>query len=295
MSVAQRSARVKSTLVHHIARVDLRVRDIDRSLGFYRDVVGLEVEVQSPTRVSLRSSGGPVFLTLDSEGVEHPADPQASGLFHIAIRFPTKAALGDALARLVSAGMEIGAGDHAVSEALYIDDPDGNGVELYYDRPTDQWPAPTEDMMVPMITAAVDLHALLAEGSGEAAVGQRAAEGTDMGHVHLQVADVDEAVSFYEAALGLDLTARMGSSAAFFSSNGYHHNIGANSWRSRGGKPARQDGAGLTRIVFEVRDSAELEAARARLDEQGYETSGATGRDVVVSDPAGIELVLALG
>ena len=292
MSVTERSARINSTLIDHIARVDLRVRDIERSLSFYRDVVGLETAEQSAERATLRAPGGPAFLTLTSSGVDAPADPQATGLFHIAIRFPTRAALGDALARLVAARMDVGAGDHAVSEALYIDDPDGNGVELYYDRPVELWPPPTEDMIVPMITAAFDLHGLLGEGSGEAAVGERAAGGTHMGHVHLQVADVESTRAFYEDALGLDLTARMGSSAAFFSSNGYHHHIGANSWRSRNGVPAPKNRAGLTRIVFAVAEPAQIEAARARLAEQGYAVSGDRGNKLVVSDPAAVELEL---
>src|SRR5687768_3028714 len=96
---------------------------------------------------TLRSLGGPVFLTLDSTGVTAPAEPRATGLFHHAIRFPTRSSLGNALARLAEAGYEIGAGDHLVSEALYIDDPDGNGVELYWDRPTEEWPAPSGDML----------------------------------------------------------------------------------------------------------------------------------------------------
>ena len=292
MSVAERLGRVSSTLVNRIARVDLRVRDVERSLGFYRDVVGLEVAEQTATKAALRSPGGPVFVTLDSTGVDGPADPTATGLFHIAIRFPSKQALGDALARLAAAHMEIGAGDHAVSEALYIDDPDGSGVELYYDRPVEQWPAPTEDMMVPMITAAVDLHGLLAEGSGEAAVGQSATEGTDMGHVHLQVADIDEAVSFYQAALELDLTARLGSSAAFFSSNGYHHHIGANSWRSRNGKPARKNHAGLSRVVFAVAHADQIEAAQGRLSDRGLQVASGSDGSVVVTDPAGVEIEL---
>src|SRR4051794_38378192 len=130
MSVQERIALVRSTLIDHIARVDLRVCDIAGSLTFYRDVVGLQVLEQTDETATLRAPDGPVLLSLDSRGVIEPAVTEATGLFHVAIRFPTRAALGDVLARLVAAGHEIGAGDHAVSEALYIDDPDGNGVEL---------------------------------------------------------------------------------------------------------------------------------------------------------------------
>ena len=284
-SVAERQALVKSTLIDHIQRVDLKVADIERSLAFYRDVVGLEVVEGDAVRASLRSPGGPVFLTLETTGVTAPADPRATGLFHHAIRFPTRASLGDALARLVEAGYEIGAGDHLVSEALYIDDPDGNGVELYWDRPTEQWPAPSGDMLVPMATLPVDLEGLLAEGGGRAAVGESAASRTDMGHVHLQVSDITATIAFYSDVLGLDLTAQLGGSSGFFSSNGYHHHIGANTWRSRGGKPPRPDQSRLARVVFAVSDPSELDALRERLGDASL-----TDGDVVVTDPDGIEL-----
>ncbi|HEV2755606.1 MAG TPA: VOC family protein, partial [Actinomycetota bacterium] len=151
---------MRSTLIQRIERVDLRVRDVESSLRFYRDVVGLEVTEQSPERAALATPGGEPFLTLLSTGVTRAADPRSTGLFHIAIRFPTRATLGDALARLADAGLAIGAADHAVSEALYISDPDGNGVELYYDRAVEEWPPPTGGALVPMVTLPVDLQGL---------------------------------------------------------------------------------------------------------------------------------------
>ncbi|HYO61581.1 MAG TPA: VOC family protein, partial [Actinomycetota bacterium] len=221
-AVDERASLVRSRLIDRIERVDLRVRDLDTSLGFYRDVVGLEVREQHGGRAVLAAPGGPGFLTLDSTGVTRPAQERATGLFHIAIRFPDRPSLGDALARLAATGIPIGAGDHAVSEALYVSDPDGNGVELYWDRPVDEWPAPVPGMMVPMVTLPVDLQSLLADGTGQDAVGGPAAPGTDMGHVHLQVSDVETTARFYTEEIGLDLTARMGGEAAFLSSNGYH-------------------------------------------------------------------------
>jgi catechol 2,3-dioxygenase len=286
---ATRTSLTSSTLVDHIERVDLRVRDIGASLAFYRDVVGLEVAERSETRAALRAPDGPVILTLDSEGVTAPAERRATGLFHVAIRLPTRPALGDALARLASAGMGIGAGDHLVSEALYIDDPDGNGVELYRDRPEDQWPEPQGDMIVPMATLPVDLEAVLAEGRGQDAVGQPAAEGTDIGHVHLQVSDVGETTRFYVEVLGLDLIARMGAQAGFFSSNGYHHHVGANTWNSRHGSPAGKEHAGLERVLFAVSGSSELETLQLRLAEYGHQAEERDG-ELVVADPDQIEL-----
>ena len=295
MSVVDRASLVKSTLIDHIKRVDLRVQNIDSALSFYRDVVGLNVVDQDASTARLASNDGPVFITLSSDGVTAPAEPRATGLFHTAIRFPTRRSLGDALARLVQAGLQIGAADHLVSEALYIDDPDGNGVELYWDRPEENWPSPSTDMLVPMASLHLDLQNVMDEGTGYDAIHQPAPAGTDVGHVHLQVSDVDATAAFYSEVLGLDMTAKLGDQAGFFSSNGYHHNLGANSWRSRGGKPARPDAAGLKRVVFAVSEPAELDALRSRLQERGIEVSGDPASALVVRDPDGIELHFVTG
>lgn len=284
-----RTGLVKSQLIDHIDRVELRVTDVDRALRFYRDVAGFTVVDQDGNRAVVSAVNGGAFLVLDSTGVTKPADPRATGLFHTAFRYPTRTSLGDALARVVEAGLELGAGDHLVSEALYVDDPDGNGVELYWDRPVEQWPAPTEDMLVPMATLAVDLDGLYREGRGRGALVGQAPGGTDVGHVHLQVSDVEETVGFYSDVLGLDLTARLGTSAGFFSSKGYHHNIGANAWRSRGGKPAAKERAGLERVVVGVTEEQEVDALHTRLREAGRNLTRSEG-GLVVFDPDGIEL-----
>jgi catechol 2,3-dioxygenase len=285
-----RTSLAKSTLIERVDKVGLRVRDVDRAVSFYRDVIGLQVMERDVGGASLGPAGGPALITLDSTGVDSPADRRATGLFHVAIRFPDRSSLGDALARLVAGNLEMGAGDHAVSEALYIDDPDGNGIELYWDRPVEEWPAPTDDAMVPMLTAPVDLRGLLEEGRGQEAVGGPAPKGTIVGHVHLQVSDLAETIRFYVDEVGLDLTGRLGDQAGFFSSNGYHHHVGANTWSSRNGRPAPANRAGLSRVLFAVTDADELEALRSRLSEHGREPRGAEGQNVTVHDPDRIEL-----
>lgn len=290
-AVTDRASLVKSTLIDGIKQVDLRVRDIDAALAFYRDVVGLHVVDQDATTARLAAADGPVILSLTSAGVTAPVDPRATGLFHTAFRFPARRSLGDALARLVHARLPVGAGDHLVSEALYIDDPDGNGVELYWDRPVEEWPPPTPEMLVPMATLPVNLENLMDEGTGHEALHRPAPEGTDVGHVHLQVSDVEATTSFYRDALGLDLTAKLGDQAGFFSSQGYHHNIGTNAWRSRGGRPAPRTAAGLDRVVFAASGPGELAALHSRLTEHGVEVSGDTSAELTVHDPDGIELV----
>jgi catechol 2,3-dioxygenase len=275
-----------STLVDSIAAVELRVRSIPAAAAFYCTDVGLELGDLEAHRAELRTPGGPVRLRLRSRGVEGPSEAGVTGLFHTAFLFPGRPSLGDALARLVEAGHSIGAGDHGVSEALYVDDPDGNGVELYRDRPVHEWPR-TGSGGVDMYTRPVDLDDLLASRSGEGAD----AAGPVVGHVHFRVADVAETVRFYVDGLGLDLVARMGDQAAFMSSGGYHHHVGANSWSSRGCPPASPERAGLDRVEFAAGNASELRNARARLEHLGYEVGGDDG-GLVVRDPDDIELRL---
>jgi catechol 2,3-dioxygenase len=156
-----------------------------------------------------------------------------------------------------------------------------------------EWPAPTDEMLVPMATLPLDLDGLYRRGGGPDAVGDRAPEGTDVGHVHLQVSDVEETVGFYTDVLGLDLTARMGSSAGFFSSNSYHHHIGANAWRSRGSKPAPKERAGLERVVFAASGDAELESLRGRLRAEGWPIEDRR-RAINLLDPDKIELTFVV-
>ena len=286
MSTAQTNQTDVSTLIERVARVDLRVRNIERALGFYRDIAGLEVLEQDETHASLGPPNRSAILFLNSEGVDAPADPGATGLFHTAFLYPDRPALGDALARLAEAGYRIGAGDHGVSEALYIDDPDGNGVELYRDRPREEWPEPGPGERIRMYTAPVDLEGVLSEARTQGSA--PAPAGTKVGHVHLQVANIDRTTRFYVEGLGLDLMASLGS-AVFMSSRGYHHHLGANVWNSRGSTPAPHSRAGLDRIVFAVENISDLEATRTRLSQAGFEVGGSEN-ELVVRDPDEIEL-----
>lgn len=292
MSVRTRDSLVHSTLIESIERVDLRVRDIDRSLAFYRDVMGLEVLERTDTIASLGAAGTP-FLHLDSAGVEAPADPRATGLFHTAFLFPDRGSLGDALARVAAGGYPVAASDHLVSEALYISDPDANKVELYRDRPESEWPAPSGDMIVPMATLPLDLQGVLAAGRGADAVGVAAPPGTRVGHVHLQVSNIEATTLFYAEVLGLDLIASFGGSAAFYSSNGYHHHLGANTWRSRHGRPSPRTNAGLERVTFRVKQEDDLRDLAARLQFRGHPMDQEESL-VSLTDPDGIELVFSL-
>jgi catechol 2,3-dioxygenase len=233
----------------HIARVALRVSDLDRSIDWYGRVAGLALRERENGQASLGApDGGPVLLELRQAERTGAAPRNAAGLFHTAFRYPTRAALGAALRRIVT-GREsfTGASDHAVSEALYLDDPDGMGVELYRDRPREEWPPPPPGEKVFMTTEPLDADGVLAAAESDL---PDAAFGTDVGHVHFKVADVEQSVAFWTQEVGMELMARYGADAAFIADEGYHHHVGANSWYSRGAALEPQEGPGLDRVVI---------------------------------------------
>ena len=229
-------------MITGVQSVVLRVDDLDAATAFYRDVVGLE----DAGGGLLLVPGGPAVVELSDAGVSGPAPRRASGLFHTAFRFPARADLAAALRRVASRSHLTGASDHGVSEALYLDDPSGNGVELYWDRDRSLWPEE-------MYTAPLDLQDLAAAG-GEAT---RAPEGTDVGHVHLKVSDLDRAVDFWHGELGFDVMARWRTEAAFLATGGYHHHVGLNTWLSLGAEPGPRELAGLERVVFRATEAGE--------------------------------------
>ncbi|HYH59249.1 MAG TPA: VOC family protein [Thermoleophilaceae bacterium] len=233
----------------HIARVALRVSDLDRSIDWYGRVVGLALREREDGTAALGApDGGPVLLELRRAERAGVAPRNAAGLFHTAFRYPTRAALGSALRRIVT-GREsfTGASDHAVSEALYLDDPDAIGVELYRDRPRDEWPPPREGAKVFMVSEPLDADGVLDSAESDL---PEAAHGVDIGHVHLKVADVEQAVAFWTGDVEMELMARYGTDAAFIADEGYHHHVGANRWYSRDADLEPQDGPGIDHIVI---------------------------------------------
>jgi catechol 2,3-dioxygenase len=256
-----------------VGRVDLRVADLDRALAFYGDVLGFAAERDDGS--ATLSAGGPPVLRLIGGAPAGAPPPRATGLFHIAILYPARADLADALGRVAAAGLRLsGASDHGVSEALYLSDPDDNGVELYADRPVEDWPT-LSGGAIDMYSAPLDLPDLLASLPGEPQLGAPVPAGTTVGHVHLKVADVERSVAFYAQTVGLELRARM-PDAAFLAGGGYHHHVGANTWQSRGGPAPPPGSVGLERFELRVPTGAE---ARTLRDPDGMEV-------VVVPDEA---------
>jgi catechol 2,3-dioxygenase len=283
-----------------IASAELAVSDLSRSADFYERVLGLPLISRAGDSALLGPDRERPLLALTALADPTPAPPGSTGLFHVAWLHPSRAALAETVRRVVGERWPIdGAADHGVSEALYLSDPDGLGIEIYVDRPRELWERPADGHGVKMVTLPLDLDGLLTE-SAEATVAMPA--GIAIGHVHLKVSDVPRAVAFYRDALGLDEQARL-PSAGFLSAGGYHHHVGVNSWQSAGGAPAPDSAPGLRRVEFELSDAGQLDALERRLAEVGggwrsEDRSFASARDreesgVALRDPDGHALVFS--
>jgi catechol 2,3-dioxygenase len=262
-----------------VRRVALRVAALDDVTEFYRSVVGLTVLDRTPTTATLGAGGKPL-LDLSAAPDAPPRRGSGAGLYHVAFRVPSRAALGDALARVRDEWRLDGASDHRVSEALYLSDPEGNGVEVYRDRPRAEWPE-TDDGRVAMTTDPLDLDGVAAAAAGAT----RAPSDTDVGHVHLEVSSLDAFRSFYVSALGFAVRAAV-PGAVFVAAGGYHHHVGANTWR---GRTTPAEGRGLSWVEVTVPTAEALDAVRGRLADRGVAVAErATG--LAVEDPDGVEV-----
>lgn len=272
----------------------LLVTDLQRALRFYTDVLGFTLSAQSDETALLTAGGdSAALLRLSVLPNGRPKPPHTTGLYHVAILVPSRLDLARTLRRLVEMEYPLqGASDHLVSEALYLADPDGNGLEIYRDRPRTDWRyAP--DGQVAMDTLRLDLRALLEEGLADSRPWSGMAPGTRIGHVHLQIADLDAAVAFYQDVLGFDLMVHYGHSAAFLSAGGYHHHIGLNTWAGVGAPPPPPDAVGLRifDIVLPYRNDLAPIVARLRAATIPYEEHD---DDVLTHDPSGNAVRLTL-
>lgn len=234
-----------------ITSIHLRVRELARSLDFYVRQLGFVVLTRDATTATLASAPDRAALLQLTAAPTAPAAPaDAAGLFHAALLFPDRIALGRWLRRAADLGVAFdGFSDHGVSEAIYFNDPDGNGLEFYSDRPVDQWPRGTDGKLT-MFTHPLDLQGLLAAAAAAPVVAAAPPlAGAHWGHLHLRVTDLDRAQEFYNRALGTSLMVTFGDSARFLAADGYHHHLGLNTWtRSRRAQPA--GALGLAEATF---------------------------------------------
>jgi catechol 2,3-dioxygenase len=265
-----------------VGGVRLQVADLQRSVHYYRDVVGLQLMASSPDAASLGvPASSEALVTLHAVPGTRPVPRRGTfGLYHFAMLLPDRAALGRFVAHLAARRIYAGMADHRVSEAIYLTDPDGLGIEVYADRPRHAWQY--VDRQLVMATDPLDVEDLIAAGAGRPWDGVPA--GTTMGHVHLHVGDLDDAAAFYHRALGLDITASNYPGALFLSAGGYHHHLGTNVW-SQGPAPAA-DQAQLVEWTIVLPSRADAEATGRQLRDAGY-AAAADGADWTASDPWG--------
>jgi catechol 2,3-dioxygenase len=244
-----------------LGHVRLQVSDIARSLDYYTSVLGLEARNAASGSVALHAAGesAPLVVLEERAGTSPIRVNSRLGLYHFAILVPDRATLGRFLAHLASIGTRIGASDHLVSEALYLRDPDGLGIEVYRDRPRSEWRITNGELA--MASDPLDTAGVLAAGNDEPWTGMP--RGTVMGHVHLHVGNLDTASRFYHDALGLDRVVWSYPGALFLSAGGYHHHVGVNTWAGRVAPASEHDARLLEwRIVLPSIDDARLVADR---------------------------------
>jgi catechol 2,3-dioxygenase len=273
-----------------LGAVRLQVRDLERSLDYYQRVLGLEVQSRTATSAVLGAQGEarPLVWLQAKDGIRPARRNGAFGLYHFAILLPERAALGRFAAHLASLGARVGMADHLVSEALYLSDPDGLGIEVYADRPRSSWRHDQRELM--MTTEPLDVGDLLAAGGGQPWTG--APPATIMGHVHLHVGSLAGAEAFYHAALGFDKTVWSYPGALFFSAGGYHHHLGTNTWSP--GPAAADDEARLLEWELNVPAEEHTSDAAASLLEAGFTVEHGT-REIVTADPWGTRVRLVAG
>lgn len=276
--------------------VTLDVADLDAMTAYYRDAVGLSVLTADGPVVTLGRAGDvsaasvPVVVLRHSPTLKH-AGPREAGLFHTAILFETQAALAAAVYTVATAHPQrfTGSSDHLVSQAFYFDDPEGNGVELYWDRDRTEWS--WVHGQVEMSTLFLDPNAFLREHLTEDALAAHGSAPSVVGHVHLSVGDVATARDFYVDRLGFDLTTSYGGQAIFVSAGGYHHHMAMNVWRSAGAG-RRMPALGLGQVDIALPSADELGATAERLRHFGLDPRD-DGRTLEVDDPWGTRIRLA--
>ena len=272
-----------------VGPVHLTVAQLERSLNYYREVVGLEVLDQGPGRASLGVGGRELLGIVEERHARAPAGH--SGLYHFALLVPERADLARWLAHAARDRVSLaGLSDHFVSEALYLSDPDLHGIEIYWDRPREVWEGQVASRMTTLPLDVESLLGELEEPRTEAFEGLP--RGTRMGHVHLKVARIAQTLDFYRDVLGFAVMAQLGSHAVFLSAGGYHHHLGANTWESADVMVPAPGAAALRHATIVLADDAERDRILKRVQRSG-QSPQQSPNGPLIRDPSGIALLLA--
>ena len=270
----------------HIGRVRLQVADLTRSIKYYETVLGMRVLNRAESTATLGPNGKEHALIelTEKSGARQVPRRGLLGLYHFAVLLPDRASLGRFIAHLAEIGAYAGMSDHLVSEAVYLTDPDGLGIEVYADRPREGWKAAARQ--IEMTTKPLDVQSVVTAAGGKKWDGMP--PGTKIGHVHFYVGDIDRAASFYHSGLGMDKIVWNYPGALFMSAGGYHHHVGVNTWAA-GASPASLDDAKLIEWELVVPDQDSVRNAGKSIAEAGYSVD-ADGDTMIASDDWGISV-----
>jgi catechol 2,3-dioxygenase len=270
----------------HIGAVGMMARDLDRLTAYYRDALGLTVHEHTRGRAIL-GVGGVALLELIARPGALPDNPSDAGLYHTAFLMPTRADLARWILHAARNRVPIsGAADHDVSEAIYLDDPEGNGVEVYSDRPREAWRR--DGQLIFQKTDPLDIDAIVRTVGPATAAYPSAPDGLRIGHIHLRVGNIATAEAFYGGVLGLEVTRRR-NGATFLSSGGYHHHVAVNVWHSNGSGIRNGKRAGLDWCAMEINDEPTLDGMKKRFDAAGVTVSKIPG-GFAAKDPWGTSI-----
>jgi catechol 2,3-dioxygenase len=291
LEAASAPARAELPAATAVGAVQLTVSDLERSLDYYGHAVGLTVLSCEGDAASLGAGDRELLVLVEQPGAQ-PA-PGHTGLYHFALLLPERLDLAGWLAHAARDRVPLtGLSDHFVSEALYLSDPDGHGIEIYWDRPREVWEGQVSERMT---TFPLDVDSLLSElKDPRSAPFERLPVGTVMGHVHLKVARIPETIAFYRDVLGFALMAELGPYAAFLSAGGYHHHLGANTWESAGASPPPPGAAALQHASIVLPDAAARSSVIERVNAAGNSVVDERAAGPVITDPSGNALLLAL-
>jgi catechol 2,3-dioxygenase len=274
----------------HIDHVIINVQDLNRSLGFYQEVIGFSVLSKSEDTAQLTADGETPLLTIHQPENAIQKQRGTTGLYHFAILLPERADLGKILNHFAQLNIPLGSSDHLVSEALYLNDPDGNGIEVYWDKPHTTWT--WNGGQVEMAVDPIDARGVLSEGEGKPWTGLPSQ--TVMGHLHMHAADLIETADFYTKGLGFEVVSSLGNQALFLSTGRYHHHIGLNTWNGAGAAKPAENSVGLNSFSVRFPSQEERDAAAARLKTLGYQVVIDQDGSISTEDPSGNKMDLTV-
>lgn len=272
-----------------VGHVNIKVQDLNRSLTFYQEILGFQILEQTKKTAKLTTDGKTSVLSIEQPENVVPQQGKTTGLYHFALLLPKRSDLAEIVHHFIKIGLRYGSSDHLVSEALYVSDPDGNGIEIYIDREPSEWTWSNGE--VAMAVDPLNFEDLLAEGKSQSWNGLPA--GTVMGHIHLHVSELKKTEEFYCKGLGFEVVNRFGNQALFIATGKYHHQIALNTWAGVGAPTPPENSVGLESFTIVLADETARNNVIAQLKNIGAAVTEGNG-SFITYDPSGNRIYLGI-